>query len=258
MKTLGDNSLSNVKKFLILMLVFSPSIALADDEPTVQPVNDKVITLTEPKQLDIATMLAVVMPESVKKEAPKPVAPKPPEPVMHEVQDGDTLTSIGEAHQLPWTRVYDANTEVDDPNFIKPGEKLRIPRADEDIAARPIPENAPPVPEPVQPVAQTAAVYKVPVHYEPSTPELIGSYGWVAAGGNCVNTAKNYGKNQPGNPINWVPTTQTPFIGAAALFYFNHVAIVTGIHSDGSIEVTHENCPGCPTRYPRSQIRGFF
>lgn len=245
MKTLGNNSLSNVKKFLILMLAFSPSIALASDDLTVVPVKDNTV-ITESKHLDITNMLAVVRPEP-KKEIPKPVAP--PEPVIHEVKDGDTLTSIGEDNQMPWMRVYDANANVEDPNIIKPGDNLRIPRADENLTSRPIPENAPPIPE--QSVPATVQTY-VP------TSELIGSYGWVSGGGNCVNTAKQYGKSQPGNPISWSPTTQTPFIGAAVLFYFNHVAIVTGIHSDGSVEVTHENCPGCPTRYPRSAIRGFF
>lgn len=87
---------------------------------------------------------------------------------------------------------------------------------------------------------------------------LIGSYGYARAGGNCVNTARAWGKSQPGNPISWTPTTQTPFIGAAALFHFNHVGVVQGLHEDGSLEIVHENCGGCPSRYPRFMFRGFF
>jgi hypothetical protein len=87
---------------------------------------------------------------------------------------------------------------------------------------------------------------------------LTGAYGYALAGGNCVNTAKAWGKNQPGNPISWVPTTSTPFIGAAALFPYNHVAVVVGLWSNGDIEVAQENCPACPHRYPRGAFRGFF
>lgn len=82
--------------------------------------------------------------------------------------------------------------------------------------------------------------------------------GYISGGGNCVEFARQFGKNQPGNPISWAVSTRTPFVGAAVLFPYNHVGIVTGIHSDGSIEVAHANCPGCSTHYSMSQVRGFF
>lgn len=251
------------------MFLFLPGIALADSEPvTVEPVKTEAAVTVQPEtnKLELTKVIAEALPAikpetEVKKEVPP--APKPPEPVVHEVQSGDTLTAIGESHQTPWTRVYDANAEVADPNVIMPGQKLRIPRADETIAPRtPAAPPAPPAPVAAAP-APVASAGPVQtrvdsVHTVSANPELIGSYGAVLVGGNCVNTAKAHGKNQPGNPISWSPTTQTPFVGAAALFYFNHVAIVTGIHSDGSIEVIHENCPGCPTHYPRGTFRGFF
>ena len=87
---------------------------------------------------------------------------------------------------------------------------------------------------------------------------LIGSYGSVRSGGNCVNTARAYGKIQPGNPSTWSISTTTPFIGAAALFNYNHVSIVTGIHANGDIEVEHENFRGTRTRFSQSEIRGYF
>jgi len=87
---------------------------------------------------------------------------------------------------------------------------------------------------------------------------IAGTMGYSLPWGNCVNVAKAFGKNQPGNPISWRPTTHQPFIGAAALFYFNHVAVVTGILSDGSVEVAQQNSPGAPHRYSQNQIRGYF
>ncbi len=87
---------------------------------------------------------------------------------------------------------------------------------------------------------------------------IAGTMGYSLSSGNCVNEVRAYGKNQPGNPISWQPTTRQPFVGAAVLFYFNHTARVTGILSDGSIEVAQQNSPGAPHRYSQSQIRGYF
>ena len=235
--------MSNIKKILILVFALMPGLALADSEQPVDPPRQAAIFANEPSVgLDLSSMLPLAFLK--KQELPKPTVPTPlPAPIIYEVQEGDTLTGVAESHGTTWTRVYDANKEVEDPNLIQPGDKLRIPRPDEQLAARPLPTSPAPAEQSAAPTQQS---------------ELIGSYGYSLAGGNCVDTARRYGKNQPGNPISWVPTTQTPAIGEAALFYFNHVAIVVGIHSDGSIEVIHENCPGCPSRYPRSAIRGFF
>jgi hypothetical protein len=73
-----------------------------------------------------------------------------------------------------------------------------------------------------------------------------GSVGYSLAGGNCVDEP---GVNNPGwgNPIDWPITSHLPWLGASALFYFNHVAVVTGIYPDGSIEVRQQNSPGAPT-----------
>jgi hypothetical protein len=99
----------------------------------------------------------------------------------------------------------------------------------------------------------TAPVYTPTYSYGGS---LFGSRGYAIPGGNCVNEP---GVNNPrtGNPISWAVTSQTPRIGATVLFYFNHVAVVTGVWSNGDIEVRHQNVTGGITRYPRSQIRGF-
>lgn len=85
---------------------------------------------------------------------------------------------------------------------------------------------------------------------------LVGSLGYSLPYGNCVNES---GVNNPGwgNPISWPVLTQVPTIGASALFYFNHVAVVTGTWSNGDIEVRQQNSPGAPHRYPRSEFRGF-
>jgi nucleoid-associated protein YgaU len=46
------------------------------------------------------------------------------------VKSGDTLSKIGQHHGVAWKDIHEANRDVigDNPDLIKPGQKLRIPR----------------------------------------------------------------------------------------------------------------------------------
>lgn len=85
---------------------------------------------------------------------------------------------------------------------------------------------------------------------------LLGSIGYASPYGNCVNEPGV--KRQKGNPITWVARTGTPYIGATFLFYSNHTGVVTGIWSNGDIEVRHQNYQGGQHRFSRSMFRGFI
>ena len=103
-------------------------------------------------------------------------------------------------------------------------------------------------------VRQSQIVYNAP---QAVSGELTGSIGYAIAGGNCVNQVPAYLRGQ-GNPINWTVLTLQPYIGGAALWYFNHTARVVGLWSNGDIEVAQENFSGGNIhRYPRSAFRGF-
>lgn len=44
------------------------------------------------------------------------------------VEESDTLADIGRKHNLTWDQIAEANQDVvNDPEFIKPGFKLKIP-----------------------------------------------------------------------------------------------------------------------------------
>lgn len=44
------------------------------------------------------------------------------------VQKGDTLSAIGSRHGVAWREIFEANRDqLDDPDKIVPGQKLRIP-----------------------------------------------------------------------------------------------------------------------------------
>lgn len=71
--------------------------------------------------------------------APAPTAPKaveapppPPEQVIHEVQRGETLSGIAKQHYGKaslYMKIFEANRDVlSNPDLIKPGQKLRIPK----------------------------------------------------------------------------------------------------------------------------------
>ena len=46
------------------------------------------------------------------------------------VKSGDSLSAIGQRHGVAWRDIHEANKDVigDNPDLIKPGQKLRIPK----------------------------------------------------------------------------------------------------------------------------------
>jgi hypothetical protein len=88
-----------------------------------------------------------------------------------------------------------------------------------------------------------------------STDSLTGSYGYSLPWGNCVD---ELGINNPGwgNPISWSVLYRDPHIGSTVLFTWNHTAIVTGIWSNGDVEVRQRNSYGAH-RFPRYLVRGY-
>ncbi len=62
-----------------------------------------------------------------------------------QVQPGDYLEKIAEENATTYPRLYDANVNIQDPDIIYPGDTLRIPKPDEQLASRAVPQDAPPV-----------------------------------------------------------------------------------------------------------------
>ena len=56
--------------------------------------------------------------------------------VIVTVAEGDSLSSIAEANGTTWTRLFDANESIANPDAINPGDKIRVPAADEQLADR--------------------------------------------------------------------------------------------------------------------------
>jgi surface antigen len=162
---------------------------------------------------------------------------KPPVTVI--VQLGDTLTSIAESHGTTYTRLYDANAQIADPNQIDIGDEIRIPDTTESL------------PDRLSAYAAQAAAYKPaasttsrtytskPIN---SSSYYVGNGMWCTdyvhskrpdvavygnAGYNWLSSAKAAGKS----------TGTTPQAGAVAVTN-GHVAYVESVNSDGSYVVS--------------------
>jgi hypothetical protein len=78
-----------------------------------------------------------------------------PKPLVVTVQPGDSLSKIATANNSTYKRIYNANMQIKDPDLIYPGDGLRIPAQDEQLADRPLPVDVP-APAPVAPKATTS------------------------------------------------------------------------------------------------------
>lgn len=115
-----------------------------------------------------------------------------PEEKFVEVKPGDFLAKIAEENNTTYPRLYDANTQISDPNLIYPGDKLRIPRPDEQLTSRTVVVN--------QPVNQYKSTTKKTTQTPKTTAFTPVSDGSVwdrlaqcEAGGNwAINTGNGY------------------------------------------------------------------
>lgn len=143
--------------------------------------------------------------------------------VMVTVDQGDTLDGIATDHQTTYVRLFDANTNIQDPDIIYPGDKVRIPGADEQLPDRPIPGNAPvAVAAPTQPVSY---VPQYRAYTPPAAVKYTSGTNWdrVAAcesGGNwAINTGNGY--------YGGLQFTQQTWAGAGGLAYAPRADLAT-------------------------------
>ncbi len=110
-------------------------------------IDGKTVTLTgtavslEAKTAAMQAFNALVQTDNtinmIRVLAPAPTAPKaveapPPQEVIHEVQRGETLSGIAKQYlgkASLYMKIFEANRDVlVNPDLIKPGQKLRIPK----------------------------------------------------------------------------------------------------------------------------------
>jgi LysM repeat protein len=161
--------------------------------------NAPLASITNNKSSDTATPVAKVATATKKAEIKTASAPLGKTVV---VSEGDYLTKIAEANNTSVQRLYDANTFIDNPDLIYPGQEMRIPDEKEDIAHREMPV-ASAVGQQVQAEAQASeAPAPAPARsysYTPSSaPAVAGGSVWDSlaaceSGGNwAINTGNGF------------------------------------------------------------------
>ena len=135
------------------------------------------------------------------------------------VNPGDTLDGIATAHQTTYVRVFDANTSIQDPDLIYPGDNLRVPAPDEQLPDRAIPADYIAAnPLPASTIYTYSAPKGAPVSYSSGT-----SWDAIAAcesGGNwAINTGNGY--------YGGLQFTQATWAGAGGLAYAPRADLAT-------------------------------
>lgn len=115
-----------------------------------------------------------------------------PKKVMVTVQPGDSLSGIAGKHKTTYQRLYNANKQIQNPDLIYPGQKLRVPAKKEKLK-----ERLAAAPVATQTYQATTVSYTQPVRSQPAK-STAGGGAWdrIAAcesGGNwSTNTGNGY------------------------------------------------------------------
>jgi LysM repeat protein len=99
-----------------------------------------VTTLVSPVAAQAAPTKETKVAQATETKAEEVKKPEAPKPVMVTVAEGDSLSSIAEKYQSTWVRLYSANESIQNPDVINPGQQLRVPTVDEQLADRPLPQ----------------------------------------------------------------------------------------------------------------------
>lgn len=149
--------------------------------------------------LSIAAFLSTLVlgsSSTVANAAPKSETKKDVATQMVTIAPGDSLSKIATEKESTIQRLYDANETIEDPDMIYPGDKIRVPTADEQLTSRPLPAavlapaTTPPHTAPaVRGAAPRPAIQAVPV----TNGSIWDSLAACEAGGNwAINTGNGY------------------------------------------------------------------
>lgn len=227
------------------------TVSLASIKPALVAVNEAQTTVTLADETNVAS--------------PGQTIASDPE-ITYTILKGDTLTTIAANHNTTWVRIFYKNTNMTDPDHINPGEVIVIPHADEQLTQRPIPENAPPMPELQK---SSAGVQAAPRSVQSSAPVSRGSNsGNLYVAGYCTWYVKNMRPDLPnnlGDAVSWVTraraqgmaTGTTPQSGAVGQ-RGNHVVYVESVNNDGTVTISEMNHVGWNKMSRRTLPANYF
>lgn len=193
--------------------------------------------------------------ENQSQEATPAPAPEPPQ--VYKVVKGDSLSKIAKAHETTWNRLFNKNTQIADPNIINVNDEIVIPKADEVLAERPLPQVVPaPQAATSTPKNKNAAAPKpkAVAKRQSAAVQQGSSAGNKYVRGYCTWYAKNKRSDLPnnlGNANTWVsraraqgiPTGSAPRVGAIGQQGM-HVVYVESVNGDGTVTISEMNFKG--------------
>lgn len=158
-------------------------------------------------------------------KTPDEVKPAAPAPVIVTVQPGDSLSSIAEANGTTWVRLYNANEAVVNPNIINPGDQIRVPAADEQLAERALPQPVVTAPVVTTYQATSYRAAAAPAASYPTDPNAAKAFIYSRESGNNPNATNPTGCYGLGQDCNGVLRTQCGADYACQDAYFDGYAI---------------------------------
>lgn len=204
-----------------------------------EPKPPGVIMLPQTPNIDFQNKVIIIIQETQK-----------PKEQLYTIKENDTLTKIAQDTHTTIEKLWEKNTDLQNPNMLEPNKQLKIPTETEELPDRPLPIQKPP--EQPQNVPQ-ATVRATPA--QPPTKRTTYDPSNLYAPGYCTYYAKQQRPDMPnnlGNADTWYANAAaqgfavgyTPRVGAvAAAIGYMHVAIVTAVHGD-TIEVSEMNYGG--------------
>jgi LysM repeat protein len=121
------------------------------------------------------------------------------------VKSGDTLSEIAQSKQTTYVRLFNANAQIADPDVIHPGDQVRVPAPNEQLADRPLPTEqakvnaaaseaaAAPAPVAAAPAAAPAPAPKATANFAAGNGSVWDRLAQCEAGGNwAINTGNGF------------------------------------------------------------------
>lgn len=172
-------------------------------------------------------------------------------PVVHEVSEGDSLSTVAKQYDVEWKRLYDKNVEIENPDVIEVGMKIEIPEFDEEVEERNLPELLAPKPVLINKVASVLTQKPAAVAAAPVVRARGSSSGNLYTAGNCTWYSKSRRPDMPnnlGNARTWaaraasqgMATGYTPRAGAIGQ-KGNHVVYIESVNADGTMTLSEMN-----------------
>lgn len=170
---------------------------------------------------------------TIKVEKKKETKPKK---IYYTIKNNDTLTKVSKRFRVPVSRVICANKQLDNPDLIRPSERLRIPHKKDKLKCAKIKKEIPATVRLSKPLVNSGGFSSSENLYEP---------------GQCVWAIKNWRPEIPntwGSAVSWMsnaqadgwPTGSTPRVGAVG-WTNGHVVLIIGVNNDGTVDIKDMN-----------------